>query len=79
MSENSTQDSQYAPLYTCYNKQEVKESIEKLKGPVEVALARREEMVSGAQPLEGQRIQETASLLNTNWDKLNKLYKDRHV
>ncbi|XP_049919112.1 dystrophin isoform X5 [Epinephelus moara] len=34
-------------------------------------------MVSGARPLEGQRIQETATLLNTNWDKLNKLYQDR--
>ncbi|XP_010793995.1 dystrophin-like [Notothenia coriiceps] len=56
---------------------EVKASIEELRGPVEGALARREEMVSGARPLEGQRIQETASLLNTNWDKLNKLHQDR--
>ncbi|KAF3857322.1 hypothetical protein F7725_009181 [Dissostichus mawsoni] len=56
---------------------EVKASIEELRGPVEGTLARREEMVSGARPLEGQRIQETASLLNTNWDKLNKLHQDR--
>ncbi|XP_044044310.1 dystrophin isoform X21 [Siniperca chuatsi] len=56
---------------------EVKGSIDKLRGPVEGALARREEMVSGARPLEGKRIQETATLLNTNWDKLNKLYQDR--
>ncbi|TMS11567.1 Dystrophin [Larimichthys crocea] len=56
---------------------EVKVSIDKLRGPVEGALARREEMVSGARPLEGQRIQESATLLNTNWDKLNKLYQDR--
>uniref|UniRef100_A0A671Z322 Dystrophin n=1 Tax=Sparus aurata TaxID=8175 RepID=A0A671Z322_SPAAU len=48
-----------------------------LQGPVVGALARREEMVSGARPLEGQRIQESATLLNTNWDKLNKLYQDR--
>uniref|UniRef100_A0A8D3EGG4 Dystrophin n=1 Tax=Scophthalmus maximus TaxID=52904 RepID=A0A8D3EGG4_SCOMX len=41
------------------------------------ALALREEMVSSARPLEGQRIQETAALLGTNWDKLNKLYQDR--
>lgn len=60
-----------------YNTQEVKVSIDKLRGPVEGALARREEMVSGARPLEGQRIQESATLLNTNWDKLNKLYQDR--
>uniref|UniRef100_A0A671Z343 Dystrophin n=1 Tax=Sparus aurata TaxID=8175 RepID=A0A671Z343_SPAAU len=52
-------------------------SIDKLQGPVVGALARREEMVSGARPLEGQRIQESATLLNTNWDKLNKLYQDR--
>lgn len=51
--------------------------MEKLRGPVEVALTRREEMVSGARPLEGQRIQETAGLLGANWDKLNKLYQDR--
>ncbi|XP_051284309.1 dystrophin isoform X4 [Dicentrarchus labrax] len=56
---------------------EVKASIDKLRGPVEGALARREEMVSSARPLEGQRIQETATLLSTNWDKLNKLYQDR--
>ncbi|XP_049425588.1 dystrophin isoform X1 [Epinephelus fuscoguttatus] len=56
---------------------DVKGSIDKLRGPVEGALARKEEMVSGARPLEGQRIQETATLLNTNWDKLNKLYQDR--
>ncbi|XP_028281420.1 dystrophin isoform X2 [Parambassis ranga] len=56
---------------------EVKGSMEKLRGPVEVTLARREEIVSGARPLEGQRIQETAGLLSTNWDKLNKLYQDR--
>ncbi|KAK7893275.1 hypothetical protein WMY93_022427 [Mugilogobius chulae] len=56
---------------------EVKGSIEKLQGPVSGALAKREEMVQGARPMEAQRIQETASLLNTNWDKLNKLYQDR--
>ncbi|XP_047432918.1 dystrophin isoform X3 [Mugil cephalus] len=56
---------------------EVKGNAEKLRGPVEGALARREEMVKGARPVEGQRIQETATLLNTNWDKLNKLYQDR--
>uniref|UniRef100_A0A671Z332 Dystrophin n=1 Tax=Sparus aurata TaxID=8175 RepID=A0A671Z332_SPAAU len=59
------------------NTSEVKGSIDKLQGPVVGALARREEMVSGARPLEGQRIQESATLLNTNWDKLNKLYQDR--
>uniref|UniRef100_A0A4W6EUE2 Dystrophin n=1 Tax=Lates calcarifer TaxID=8187 RepID=A0A4W6EUE2_LATCA len=51
--------------------------IDKLRGPVEGALSRREEMVKVARPLEGQRIQETATLLSTNWDKLNKLYQDR--
>uniref|UniRef100_A0A673BFA0 Dystrophin n=1 Tax=Sphaeramia orbicularis TaxID=375764 RepID=A0A673BFA0_9TELE len=59
------------------HKQEVKGSIDKLRGPVEGALARREEMALGARPLEGQRIQETAGLLSTNWEKLNKLYQDR--
>ncbi|KAM9327399.1 dystrophin isoform 2-T2 [Pholidichthys leucotaenia] len=56
---------------------EVKENIDKLQGPVEGALARRGVMISGARPLEGQRIQETAVILSTNWDKLNKLYQDR--
>ncbi|KAM6958012.1 dystrophin isoform 1-T1 [Tautogolabrus adspersus] len=56
---------------------EVKGSIDQLRGPVEGALARREETLSAARPLEGQRIQESASLLNTNWDKLNKLQQDR--
>lgn len=57
--------------------QDVKENIDKLHGAVEGALAQREEMVTGSRPLEGHRVQETASLLNNNWDKLNKLYKDR--
>ncbi|XP_054864358.1 dystrophin isoform X3 [Amphiprion ocellaris] len=56
---------------------EVKENIDKLRGPVEGALAHREEMLLGARPLSCQRIQETATLLSTNWDKLNKLYLDR--
>lgn len=68
----------HTPPHTlCHNQQEVKGSIDLLQGPVEEALARREEMVSRALPLEGQRIQETATLLSTNWDKLNKLYQDR--
>ncbi|XP_029380106.1 dystrophin isoform X8 [Echeneis naucrates] len=56
---------------------EVKGRIDKLRDPVGGALARREEMVSGARPLEREKIQETATLLNTSWDKLNKLYQDR--
>ncbi|KAM6945421.1 LOW QUALITY PROTEIN: dystrophin-like [Aplochiton taeniatus] len=57
--------------------QEVQQSVERLRGPVEGALARREEVVAGARPLEGQRIQEAACCLQTNWDKLNKLHRDR--
>lgn len=56
---------------------EVKGSIDKLQGPVEGALAKKEEMVQGARPMEGQRIHETAGLLSNNWEKLNKLYQDR--
>ncbi|XP_040028637.2 dystrophin isoform X7 [Gasterosteus aculeatus] len=56
---------------------EVKGNVEDLRGPVEGVLARREEMSSGARPLESQRIRDTAGLLNANWDKLNKLYHDR--
>uniref|UniRef100_A0AAZ3R2F2 ZZ-type domain-containing protein n=1 Tax=Oncorhynchus tshawytscha TaxID=74940 RepID=A0AAZ3R2F2_ONCTS len=41
------------------------------------ALARREEVVAIATPAERTRVQETALLLNTNWDKVNKLYLDR--
>lgn len=55
----------------------MKGSTEKLRGPVEGALARKEAMVADARPLEGLRIKETSSLLSTNWDKLNKLYQDR--
>ncbi|XP_038138063.1 dystrophin isoform X4 [Cyprinodon tularosa] len=56
---------------------DVKENIDKLHGPVERALAHREEMVMASRPLESHRVQETASLLCNNWEKLNKLYKDR--
>ncbi|KAG7253849.1 hypothetical protein CRUP_037383, partial [Coryphaenoides rupestris] len=56
---------------------EAKASIDKLCGPVGEALGRRDEMVSGARPLEAQKIHDTALLLKTNWDKLNKLHQDR--
>nr|XP_057908480.1 dystrophin isoform X8 [Doryrhamphus excisus] len=56
---------------------EVKVSIDKLRAPVEAALARRQDAASGTRPLEAQRIQESAALLRANWDKLNKLHKDR--
>lgn len=48
-----------------------------LRRPLKETLGRKEEMVSQARPLEGQKIQETAELLAANWDKLNKLYQDR--
>lgn len=57
--------------------QEVDASVGRLRRPLEDALGRKEEMVSQARPLEGQKVQETAELLATNWDKLNKLYQDR--
>ncbi|XP_069568938.1 dystrophin isoform X2 [Brachyistius frenatus] len=56
---------------------EVKGNMDELLGPVEGALARREEAASGARPLESQRIRESAGLLGANWDKLNKLHQDR--
>ncbi|XP_061160323.1 dystrophin isoform X5 [Syngnathus typhle] len=56
---------------------EVKAIIDKLRGPVEVALSRRQEAASAARPMQGQRIHERATFLGTNWDKLNKLHKDR--
>ncbi|XP_047211782.1 dystrophin isoform X4 [Girardinichthys multiradiatus] len=56
---------------------DVKENIDKLHDQVEGALAHREDMVTGSRPLEGHRVQETVSLLKNNWEKLNKLYKDR--
>ncbi|KAM9828924.1 dystrophin isoform 7-T7 [Syngnathus typhle] len=56
---------------------EVKAIIDKLRGPVEVALSRRQEAASAARPMQGQRIHESATFLGTNWDKLNKLHKDR--
>lgn len=52
-------------------------SVGRLRRPLKEALGRKEEMVSQARPLEGQKIQETAELLAANWDKLNKLYQDR--
>uniref|UniRef100_A0A674C3Q8 Dystrophin n=1 Tax=Salmo trutta TaxID=8032 RepID=A0A674C3Q8_SALTR len=57
--------------------QEVKVNLKNLRPPVEGALARREEVVAIATPAESTRVQETALLLNTNWDKVNKLYLDR--
>ncbi|XP_061641353.1 dystrophin isoform X6 [Phyllopteryx taeniolatus] len=56
---------------------EVKTIIDKLRGPVEAGLSRRQEVESNARPLESQRIQESATRLGTNWDKLNKLHKER--
>ncbi|XP_013770092.1 dystrophin-like [Pundamilia nyererei] len=60
-----------------FNYYDVKGNIDKLRGPVDGVLAHRKEMMSGARPLEGQRIQESVNLLSINWGKLNKLYQDR--
>lgn len=57
--------------------QDVGENTAVLRGPVEAALARREEVVVGARPLEAQRIRETAGLLSSNWDKILKQHQDR--
>ncbi|XP_045555407.1 dystrophin isoform X5 [Salmo salar] len=57
--------------------QEVKVNLKNLRPPVEGALATREEVVAIATQAESTRVQETALLLNTNWDKVNKLYLDR--
>ncbi|KAJ3584666.1 hypothetical protein NHX12_015161, partial [Muraenolepis orangiensis] len=61
--------------HTCI--QEAKASMEQLSGPVDGALSRRDQMVSAARPLQGQKIHDTALLLKTNWDKLTKLHQDR--
>lgn len=57
--------------------QEVGDSISVLRGPVEAALARTEEVVAGARPLEAQRIREMSGLLSSNWDKVLKQHQDR--
>uniref|UniRef100_A0A674C557 Dystrophin n=1 Tax=Salmo trutta TaxID=8032 RepID=A0A674C557_SALTR len=46
-------------------------------GSIPFKSSRREEVVAIATPAESTRVQETALLLNTNWDKVNKLYLDR--
>ncbi|XP_019712980.1 dystrophin-like [Hippocampus comes] len=56
---------------------EVRAIIDKLRAPVEAALSRRQEVAATARPLEGQRIHQSATQLGTNWDKLNKLHKER--
>ncbi|KAF6730406.1 Dystrophin [Oryzias melastigma] len=56
---------------------EVGDSISVLRGPVEAALARTEEVVAGARPLEAQRIREMSGLLSSNWDKVLKQHQDR--
>ncbi|XP_051915019.1 dystrophin isoform X6 [Hippocampus zosterae] len=56
---------------------EVRAIIDKLRAPVEAALSRRQEVAAAARPLEGQRIHQSANQLGTNWDKLNKLHKER--
>ncbi|KAL1021783.1 hypothetical protein UPYG_G00017880 [Umbra pygmaea] len=57
--------------------QEVQFSLQKLRPSVEGALARRADVLANSTPGGSPRVQETASLLNNNWDKVNKLYLDR--
>ncbi|XP_036396175.1 dystrophin isoform X3 [Megalops cyprinoides] len=57
--------------------QEVKQRLEKLKPQVESAQGRKEEILRSASPLETQHVQETLQLLGTNWEKVNKLHRDR--
>uniref|UniRef100_A0A8C9TMH4 Dystrophin n=1 Tax=Scleropages formosus TaxID=113540 RepID=A0A8C9TMH4_SCLFO len=57
--------------------QDAKLSLDKLVAPVERARGRKEEVLSRVSPAETRLIQDTLLLLNTNWEKVNKLHHDR--
>ncbi|KAG5833362.1 hypothetical protein ANANG_G00275140 [Anguilla anguilla] len=59
--------------------QDVKVKLEKLQPPVEGAQARKGDVLHSATPQEIQHVQETLLLLSTNWEKVNKLYRDRQA
>ncbi|KAJ8350389.1 hypothetical protein SKAU_G00255190 [Synaphobranchus kaupii] len=59
--------------------QDVKLRLEKLQTPVESAQARKEDVLHCSTPQEIQHVHETLLLLNTNWEKVNKLYRDRRA
>ncbi|KAJ8400755.1 hypothetical protein AAFF_G00391090 [Aldrovandia affinis] len=59
--------------------QDVKVRLEKLQSPVENAQGRKDDVLHSATPLEIQHVQETLLLLSTNWEKVNKLYRDRRA
>ncbi|KAJ8256205.1 hypothetical protein COCON_G00200690 [Conger conger] len=59
--------------------QDVKVNLEKLQSPVEGALGRKGDVLHCATPQEVQRVQDTLLLLNNNWEKVNKLHRDRRA
>ncbi|XP_015219666.1 dystrophin isoform X7 [Lepisosteus oculatus] len=58
---------------------DAKVSLTKLAGPVGNAQSRRSAVLQNASPVEYSHIQDSARQLDTNWEKVNKLYKDRQV
>ncbi|KAJ8253066.1 hypothetical protein GJAV_G00208740 [Gymnothorax javanicus] len=75
---------EYWAVYYDLPKQEqclkdVKLKLEKLQPPVEGAQARKADILLSAAPQEIQHVQDRLQLLSTNWDKVNKLYRDRQA
>ncbi|XP_066562465.1 dystrophin isoform X5 [Amia ocellicauda] len=56
---------------------DAKVSLSKLSGPVDVAQRKKSAVVQNASAVELDQIQESVRHLDTNWEKVNKLYRDR--
>ncbi|MGH0139504.1 UNVERIFIED_CONTAM: hypothetical protein FKN15_049170 [Acipenser sinensis] len=57
----------------------VKYNLGQLSSQVEGVHSKKAAALQSASPVETEEIQEALTQLDVNWEKLNKLYKDRHV
>ncbi|KAM4797278.1 dystrophin [Rhinophrynus dorsalis] len=57
----------------------IKDSLGKLSSQIEVVQSKKAVVIQSSTPRENEKIQEKLSDLNFQWDKVNKMYKDRQM
>lgn len=59
--------------------QNVKDSLGRFSGQIEVIRSKKTSALQSATPGEAGKIQEKLSQLNFQWEKVNKMYRDRQA
>lgn len=59
--------------------QSIKDSLGRLQGHIEIINNKKTPALKNVAPKEGANIQEKLTQLNSEWEKVNKMYRDRQA